>query len=225
MQRATDLFNSEQRQQIEDAVTAAESQTSCEIVPVVATQSGRYDRAEDMVGLWLAVIAAITVWLAFPRTANEHGDWSGLTFDLGLIVLVLSMVVAFLIGAIAGSQIGWLRRLFTPRQQMQEEVAARARAIFFDQRVHHTSGATGLLIYVSLYEQMAVVLGDQEILDKVGQAVLDQLCEQLTTALKQGNPTEALQTVITEAGKHLSGPLPRSADDVNQLADALVLLD
>lgn len=225
MQRATHLFNSQQRQQIADAVTAAESQTSCEIVPVVATQSGRYDRAEDMVGLWLAAIAAITVWLVFPPTANEHGDWSGLSFDLGLILLVFSIVAAFLIGALAGSQIGWLRRLFTPRQQMQEEVNARARAIFFDQRIHHTSGATGLLIYVSLYEHLAVVLGDQEILDKVGQTVLDQLCEQLTTALKQSPPVEALQTVITEAGKHLSGPLPRAADDVNELADALVLLD
>ncbi|PQO28706.1 hypothetical protein [Blastopirellula marina] len=225
MQRATHLFSPQQRQQIADAVTAAESQTSCEIVPVVATQSGRYDRAEDMVGLWLAVIAAITVWLVFPRTANEHGDWSGLSFDLGLVLLVVSIVAAFLIGALAGSQIGWLRRLFTPRQQMQEEVNARARAIFFDQRIHHTSGATGLLIYVSLYEHQAVVLGDQEILDKVGQSVLDQLCAQLTTALKQSSPTEALQTVITEAGKHLSGPLPRAADDVNELADALVLLD
>lgn len=225
MQRATSLFSQEQSQRIEAAVTAAESQTSCEIVPVVATQSGRYDRAEDVVGLWLAAIAAITVWLVFPRSVNEPGDWSGLTIDLGLIALVVSIVVGFLFGALAGSQIGWLRRLFTPQQQMQEEVGARARMIFFDQRIHHTSGATGLLIYVSLYEHMAVVLGDQEILDKVGQPVLDQLCEQLTTALKQGNPTEALETVITEAGNHLAGPLPQAADDVNELADTLVLLD
>ena len=225
MQRATNLFTPQQRQDIEAAVTAAEAQTSCEIVPVVATQSGRYDRAEDMVGLWLGVIAAIAVWLVFPRSADEHGDWSGLTFDLGLLLMVVSIVVAFLIGAFAGSQIGWLRCLFTPRQQMHEEVNARARAIFFDQRVHHTSGATGLLIYVSLYEHLAVVLGDQELLDKVGQSVLDQLCEQLTTALKQTHPSEALQTVITAAGQHLSAPLPRAADDVNELADALVLLD
>ncbi len=48
MQRATDFLNAEQRKRIEQAVVDAETQTSCEIVPVVATASGRYvfDQAE-----------------------------------------------------------------------------------------------------------------------------------------------------------------------------------
>ena len=50
MQRAANFFNAEQRQQITRAVAQAESGTSCEIVPVVATVSGRYARPEDMVG-------------------------------------------------------------------------------------------------------------------------------------------------------------------------------
>jgi putative membrane protein len=169
MRRASDLFNEQQRKQVEQTVVEAEAKTSCEIVPVVATVSGRYDRPEDMIGLWLAVIAAVAVWLTFPRPASESGSWDGMPVYVGVFAMVAGVVVAFIVGAVAGSRIGWLRRLFTPRQQMLEEVTSRAREIFFDKRVHHTAGATGLLIYVSLFEHRAVVLGDQELLDKLGQ--------------------------------------------------------
>jgi len=225
MQRASDLFNEEQRKHVEKAVVEAEARTSCEIVPVVATTSGRYDRPEDMIGLWLAVLAAITVWLLFPRKSSELGSWDGAPLYVGLLTMVAGVVLAFIAGAVAGRRIGWLRRLFTPRKQMLEEVAARAREIFFDKRVHHTSGATGMLIYVSLFEHMAVVLGDQEVLDKLGQTFLDRLYQQLTETLHQGNSTEAICSVITEAGKQLSGPLPRTEGDVNELQDTLVLID
>lgn len=225
MQRASGLFNEEQRKQIEKAVVEAEAKTACEVVPVVATASGRYDRAEDIIGLWLAVFAAITVWLIFPRPSHESGSWSDVPLYVGLLAMVFSIVVAFIVGAVAGSQTVWLRRLFIPRKQILEEVSARAREVFFDKRIHHTHGATGMLIYVSLFERTAVVLGDQQVLEKLGQTSLDRLCQQLTEGLRQGDATSAICSVIAEAGKQLSGPLPRAEDDVNELHDSLVLID
>ena len=225
MKRASDLINEEQRKQVERAVVEAEAKTSCEIVPVVATESGRYDRPEDMIGLWLAILAALTIWLVLPRQLGETGSWDSLPIYVGLLTMVAGIVVAFIAGASIGSRIGWLRRLFTPRKQMQEEVFARARETFFDKRIHHTSGSAGMLIYVSLFEHIAVVLGDQAILDKLGQAFLDQLCRQLTEGLRHGESSDAICSVIAEAGRQLSGPFPRSTGDVNELHDALVVID
>jgi putative membrane protein len=225
MQRASNLFNEQQRKQVEHAIVEAESKTSCEIVPVVATASGRYDRAEDVIGLWLAVIAAVAVWLLFPRIADDAGSWSGTSLLVGVLTMIAAVAVSFVAGAIIGSKVGGLRRLFIPRQQLLDEVAARAREVFFDKRVHHTAGATGMLIYVSLYEHTAIVLGDQEVLDKLGQTFLDGLCQQLTQGLRQHNPTETLCSVIAEAGTQLSEPLPREAGDVNELQDSLILID
>ena len=108
---------------------------------------------------------------------------------------------------------------------MEEEIALRAREIFFDQRVHHTEGSTGLLIYVSLFEHIAIVLADQEILSKLGQAVIDQLCEHLTKQLHHGDYTNAIASVIAEAGDQLATVLPRESDDVNELHDTLILID
>ena len=225
MKRATKLFSEDQRKQVEHAVIQAEGSTSCEIVPVIASASGRYDRAEDIIGLWFAIVAAIAVWCALPRQVDDVGSWSGTPFYLGLLAMVAAMVGAFIVGAVVGSRIAWLRRLFTPKLQMTQEVAARAREIFFDKRVHHTTGATGLLFYVSLFEHRAVVLGDREIMEKLGQPFLDQLCQQLTEGLRQGNAIEALCSVIRAAGEQLSGPLPRLEDDVDELGNTLVLLD
>lgn len=225
MQRASQLFTDEQRRQIDQAIVDAEAQTSAEIVPVVATASGRYDRAEDIFGLWLAIVTAVLLWLYLPRPGYEAGSWSGCPIVWQIVVVVLGMVAAFVLGAVIGSKIGWLRRLFTPRREMREEVSRRAREVFFDNRIHHTAGATGLLLYVSLFEHMAAVIADQQVLDKLGQPVLDELCAELTDGLHADQPTDAICRVLADAGQRLGAVLPRAEDDANELADALVTLD
>ena len=211
MQRASKSFSDEQRKQIDRAVAEAEAKTSAEILPVVATASGRYDRPEDIVGLWLAMIAVIAGWLLLPPAENESGNWGA--------------VVACVVGATLASRIGWLRLLFTPKCQMRDEVMARASSVFFDSRVHHTAGATGLLVYVSLYERMAAVLGDRSVVDKLGQHTLDELCAVLTCELRDAHPAEAVCRTIAAAGEKLASVLPRAEDDVNELPDGLVILD
>ena len=57
MKPASSLFNDQARERVNQAIAQAESKTSAEVVPVVATASGRYDRPEDIVGLWLGIIA------------------------------------------------------------------------------------------------------------------------------------------------------------------------
>ena len=56
MLNATRFLTTAEQQQVEAAVREAEAQTSAEIVVVVATESGRYDRAESIVGLIGAVL-------------------------------------------------------------------------------------------------------------------------------------------------------------------------
>lgn len=225
MKRASEVVSNEQRLQVEAAVKEAESRTSCEIVPVVAASSGRYDRPEDIVGLWLATIAAVTVWLLFPRQLDDLGNWDGSSLLVGLLAMIVSVVLAFVTGAVAAGRIDPLRRIFTPRTQQQEEVASRAREVFFDRRVHHTAGGTGLLIYVSLFEQVAVVLGDQTVMEKLGQPAIDELCSRLTDELGSGDVASALCRVIDDAGVRLADVLPQEEGDVNEIHDTLILID
>lgn len=225
MRRASQHFTDEQRRTVQQAVVDAERRTSAEIVPAVATASGRYDRPEDIVGLWLGILGMIAAWWLLPAAPAESGSWSGTPEWATLVGLIAAVVAGFVIGAVLASHVGWLRHLFTPRRQMRDEVAMRAHAVFFDRRVHHTAGGTGLLIYVSLYERMAAVVADQNVLDKLGQNALDELCAALTRNLRDLHPADAISQTICAAGEKLATVLPRAQDDVNELSDTLVLLD
>lgn len=225
MQRAGELFTKDDHQRITQAVFQAESRTSAEILPAAAGSSGRYDRPEDIVGLWTALVALVVVWFVWPKGSPEPGSWGGLPAGLELVALILAVLVGFIVGAVLGSRVGWLRRLFTSAKEMRQEVFTRAREVFFDNRVHHTAGASGLLIYVSFFERMAAIIADQAVLDKLGQPALDELCGQLTAKLATGSPTEAICDALAAAGERLAPVLPRAEDDVNELSDALVVLD
>ncbi len=225
MQYASSLFSAADRQRINETIQAAEALTSAEIVPVVATASGRYDRAEDLVGLWLGVLLVVAVSVFSPAVVAEPGSWDSHPLLWQTLKLVAVLLGGFLVGAVLSSRIAWLRRLFTPTNQMRDEVNQRARSVFFDNRVHHTQAGGGLLIYISLFEQIAVILANQQILDALGQSPLDQLCQTLTQQLRNNQPAEALCQTIQAAGEKLQPVLPRAQDDVNELPDSLVTID
>jgi putative membrane protein len=210
---------------VAQAIQDAESKTSAEIVPVIAGSSGRYDRPEDIVGLWLAIVGIIVVWFIFPSAKAEAGSWDTAEPVWELVALVAVTIVGFVLGAIIATRIGWLRRLFTPAKQMREEVFGRARQVFFDNRVYRTAAASGVLLYVSQYERMAAVIADQAIIDKLGQAQIDQTCADFTRLLSERTAVDALCETARSLGQRLSGVLPRAPDDVNELSDALVVLD
>ena len=225
MKRASQAFTPQDRERINQAVQQAERGTSAEIVPVVASASGRYDRPEDMVGLWLALAALVAVWFAFPAGPEEHGSWEAAWPHWKLLAMLAATVLAFIAGVALATYIGPLRRLFTPRSQMADEVAVRAHSVFYSQAAHHTAGQTGVLIYVSLYERMAAVLADQAVMERLGQTALDELRDTLVRGLREGDATTAFCETIRAAGRRLAAVLPRPADDVNELPDALVIID
>jgi putative membrane protein len=225
MQPIQQLFDTEQRSKVEKSVAQAEALTSCEIVPVIASSSGRYDRAADIFGLWLTTIVACLAWWFFPRILNSSGSWGGVPAALPLLALIASMVAAFIVGAYLGSKLDWVRQLFTPQKQMRKEVSDRARQAFFDQRVHHTSSESGILIYVSLLERTAVIIGDRQVMETLGQPFLDELCKLLIDDLHRGSIADALCHVIHEAGERLSMPFPRHSNDINELQNTLILMD
>ncbi|MBI4582959.1 MAG: hypothetical protein HY717_02900 [Planctomycetes bacterium] len=225
MQRASKLFTAAEKEQISAAVREVESKTAAEIVPVVASASGRYDRPEDMIGLWTALLALSLTWWLFPGIPEEPHGWGEALSLWELAAYLAAVIVGFLAGVFLGGYIGWLRRLFTPERQMRAEVELRAHALFTDRRIYRTAGATGLMVYLSLFERQAMVIADRAIVEKLGQAAVEEWCSLLVRSLKTSGPMEALCQAIRTAGESLGAALPRPAGDINELGDALVLID
>ncbi len=225
MRPASAWFTEEQRGAIARAVRDAEASTSAEIVPVVATSSGRYDRAEDGAGVLLGLLLLAGTWCLYQRVDVQAGSWEAPATRFELPAMIAAFVAGFLLGAAAAARWGALGRIFTPRGMMEQEVAARARAVFFDERVHHTAGGSGLLLYLSLHERTACVLGDEAVLERLGQPAIAEICARLVAEMRGGDPTLALTGAIGVAGERLAQVLPREAADANEIADALVTLD
>ena len=176
-------------------------------------------------GLWLGAAALVVVWFAVPVSRDDVGSWSGVSTPARLGYMLLGLLGGFLLGATLAGRVHVVRRLCTPSKQMGDEVAARARQIFFDASLDHTAGGTGMLVYVSLYDRRAALLADQAILETLGQGAIDELCDELTQALWAGDVTEALCRTLQTAGDKLQAVLPRAEDDANELPDTLLTFD
>jgi putative membrane protein len=150
--------------------------------------------------------------MAFPLPQIEAGDWASFGPVWQLVAMLTGAMAGFIAGAILGGKVDWLRRLFTSRAQMRDEVYSRAREVFFDKRVHHTDHGSGVLLYVSMFEHMAAVIADE-------------LCRDFTQRLHEKAPIDALCDTATSLGRHLAPLLPRAENDVNELSDALVVID
>lgn len=218
------MLTEAERASITRAVIQAESVTNAEFVPVIARDSGRYDRAEDIAGLWGAMIVTAAMLWFWPAESTEPGSWGPDPRYLLIGRILAGMVLGFLAGVFLSHRIATLRRLFIPDREIDAEVSRAARMVFFDQRIHHAPGRAGLLIYVSVFEHRAFLLADERLLAACGQAQLDEWCQKLTSQLKTMSIANAVSSLLEYASAQLAAKLPGSSGDCNELSDAVIVI-
>lgn len=226
MKKATKLFTEEEIRTIEASIAEVEKKTSAEVVPVVASVSGRYDRAEDMFGFLLSLLVLGGAWGWLQGLAPTVDAWGASPMlRLNLPVVLVILVVTCFIGMALASHVPVLRLPLIAKREMQEEVESRAREMFQRLKIRKTENATGILIYVSLYEHMVHVVGDDTINAKLSQDDWQALCDTIIHGFKDGKPEEGMRSGILQCGELLAPHFPIQPDDVNELVDTLHLID
>jgi putative membrane protein len=224
MKSTSAFFTEADKKMIAEAVASAESMTSCEIVPAVATASGRYDRAEDIFGLILSLVLLSVYWFFFQ--APPEADWGAGAAALPPLWPVLVIVIAgFIAGASLATMFPVLRLPFLAKQEMKEEVERCAMETFKRQRIRATENSNGVLIYVSLYEHMVHVAGDDAVNEVVTAEDLQQVADIVVEGMKHGNPGSGIADAIKCCGEILKASFPYEEGDINELNDGLVILD
>ncbi len=223
MKQAKYIFNDDERALIARTISSAESATDGEIVVVVANTSGRYDRAEDIFGLLISLGFTALYWF-FAPSLIEVGWGSDNAAGLPFWPLMLIIPVGFISGAWLASVIPALTLLFISKREMQEEVERRALEVFQKQRIRTTTDGTGVLIYISLFEHMVRVVGDDAINEKVTPQTWQEITQHIVKGMKENNPAEGLIKAIQESGVILQKHFP-STGDQNQLKNDLILLN
>ena len=226
MKQASRYFSDEDKKAISAAVAEAETSTSGEIVPVVATVCGRYDRAEDVVGLLTGLIVLAGGWLFCPYVHPDAGWRAGILLSsTGLVPALVCVLAGFIAGSALATRIPALRLPFIPAREMQEEVQRAAWAAFAEFRLRGTRDSTGILIFVSLYERRVVVIPDDGIAQKTGGDAWRDVRDLVIDGLRRKQAAEGLKAGIRKCGEILSLHCPRKADDRNELGDELRLID
>jgi len=226
MLRASRFFSEDETRLVEEAVALAELRTSGEIVPVVATASGRYDRAEDLFGVLFALGAVAAGWMPLQRLAETEGAWgAGHPLLLGLLPVLALFLVGFLAGTVLATAVPALRLPFIAQAEIEAEVDRAASAAFHNFRVRQTEDATGILIYLSLFERTVKVLGDDPINDRLEPEQWSEVVELVVEGIRTKRAAQGLKDGILRCGDLLAEHFPIQPGDRNELGNQLRLID
>jgi len=189
------------------AVKDVESASSAEVVITVRPQSGSYLHADLVLGV---AFALATLWFLL------FSPWEFRPEE----ILVGPLAVGALAGLLA-ARVPALRRLLTRKAARRERVLTAARASFVAKRVSHTSGRTGLLVYVSLLERAVEVVADRGVLERVPEEAWKAATGAVDSCLARGLDGGALADSIRALATVLAPVLPHTDDDVNELPDEI----
>jgi putative membrane protein len=201
-------FGDEARTRIAEAVRRAEGLSRGQIVPVVVEKSDPYPEARFRGGIALAALATGLVLLVGA--------------PLSLVELALVQGVAGVLGALLAS---WdpVERILAGDRAMDEAARARALRAFHEHGLHRTAEGTGVLVFASLFEHEAVVLGDHGIHARMG-GEWDRAVAALAGGMKARDPAKGFVDAIAICGAKLAEHFPRDPSahpTVNELEDTI----
>lgn len=220
--KASKLFSEADRNAIKQAIMQAEENTSGEIIPVIASTSGRYDRAEDIFGLLFSLLSVAIGWTLFHNNTSTDG-WSSFNFELTAILL--TVFLSFIIGVLLTHLCPVLRSPFVTKKEMEEEVDRAAAEAFQHNRLRNTDDSTGILIYISLYEHQVKVVGDDGISAKLTHPDWQHICDAIIKDFKEKQYTSGIVEGINLSGKLLAEHFPIKDGDKDELENELVIID
>jgi len=204
-------FGPEARARVEAAVREAEARSLGQIVPVVVARSAGYPEARYRGALVAAALAAA------GALAADHWLWPVALWELALLE-----VVAGVAGALLAL---WdpIERLLAGRAERALATEERARFAFRVHRLDRTERGTGVLVFASLFERRAVILGDHGIDAKMGAAEWQRAVDRLAAGMRRGDAAAGFCEAIALVGGRLAEAFPRGdgPGPGNELPDAL----
>ncbi|NUN50115.1 MAG: hypothetical protein HUU15_14910 [Candidatus Brocadiae bacterium] len=189
---------------VEKAVAAAEATTSAEIIVAINRRSGSYlDRnviAATMAGLLAAGFMVVAPWWEF------HPVWF---LPDAVAIGVLSFLAVLLVRPLA--------RAIAGRRRMEAQATLYARNAFHLLSVSGTRERTGLLVYVTLFEDRALLLADFGIEGKIPPARWLELAARAGSPSAADDPTTWLCGLIASCGAMLAEKLPPGDSNPDEL--------
>lgn len=202
------LLNESEQRQVAAAINAVERETDAELVTVLAARADDYTYIPL---LWASVLA-----LLVPGALNYFGGW------LSAQELLLMQWLSFA-GLSLLLRIPALTSRLIPRAVRHWRAANMARRQFLEHNLHHTTGATGMLIFVSEAEHYVEILVDRGISAHLPDETWQAIVATFTQQVKQGQTLQGFLGCIEACGAQLKQHVP-ATHQRNELPNHLVVL-
>lgn len=194
------------QREIKAAIEAIEGASSVEVVVAVRQRLARWPSAHVAVGM-LAALAMLAFQLYVEDIEFDY--WS---------ILLLPVLAGVVFGLLV-ELLPPVQRALTSRRVRERLLREASRAAFYELGVHKTTGRTGLLVFVAIRDQRVALVGDVAVVESIGQAVLDRHAAALAAELPNG--LVAIANKLRDLAPVMVKPLPKRADDVDELANAV----
>jgi putative membrane protein len=199
-----DFFKPQAREATAGSVRSVEALTSAEVVVTVRRKSGDYRPAAYHFAF--GVTALVVLYLLITPEIYSVG------------AIALEAALSFVLGLTLALGFRPLLRLLVRSRTLEQRVQDAAKVAFFDLGISRTKARTGVLVFVSTFERRCAVLTDSGIDVSALGLEWPKACAELTRGVA-ARDFAAFQRALESLGPMLGARLPRSADDVNELAD------
>ena len=217
----------EDHARVSAAIAAAEAKSDGEIIAIAADRSDSYHD----VGLHYAVLVLFLVLAFFAAWPNQLELWwtrlMGWTADptqRELLTLLLGFALLKFLAVLFILKWMPLRLALTPGSTKTRRVRRRAVMLFKTGGERRTIGRTGILIYLSMGERRAEIIGDEAITAVPTPETWGEALAELIVQVKAGRPGDGIVAAVERIGDVLATHFPKSSTDTNEIPDKLIQL-
>jgi putative membrane protein len=201
------LVNTQEQQLISQLISSIEQQTDAELVCVLAAHSDDYQYVPPLIAAICALLSPLIIWFT-PWWAHS---------DKVVLMQALVFFMSWLLLSIPG-----VRMFFIPNTIRYWRAGNLARRAFLENRLHHTQGHTGMLLFISEAEHYVEILADYGIAQHIEQSRWQQMVDQLIRDIKQQRTSAGILTCLNSCGDLLKQHVPLTQNK-NELSNHLVI--
>lgn len=206
---ATAVLGEPERAELAAEVARAERRTMGEIAVVVLERSDRHPGAEWRAAglLLLSASVLLSAYLPWDRPA----------------LFFLCQWALGALGFFTARLVPGFKRAFVSEARAEEVAREQALQEFYAHGLHRTPGATGVLLFVSLFERRVIVLGDSGIDARLDPTDWETTDRAILDGIRAGSLKSGLQAGIRRAADVLSEHFPLERDNRDELPDHVIV--
>ncbi len=208
------ILTDEQILKLSKTVSVVESRTEGEILTVLVSGSTQVGHVP-----WVLFGFLMTSAFILERTLMAW-TWSLWPTSIYLVLFFVLFALSRYL-----SKFSWVQRALTSNEDEIKQVNIRAELEFLQGQARNTTSKTGILLFVSLMEQRAVVLADEGIAKHYPAETWNEVVGLLTAEFKSGQYFEGFEKAVMKCGDILKSKLPAEKDNLDQISNHLIIKD